>query len=392
MKHFLAYAFVVLCLCACGDDDSSFVSAENEKSADDFECSVTTGNNSVAMYLNMPGQTNSSVKFVFNDDGSAVESFSSTVFGKSKKELNALCDSLDMMELYFKKDSYSCDNGHFSFKIEFDSESAPTKSSAKEVFEQQCSDNEDEWNESKKDTKVSSSRIVESSSSNEKVTSSSSEESSTNAAVFEFDGAKVANREVMVDSHTLQYESFKDSAQKVLGDSSADAYAISIDSGTYYSTGWELDVGMDEGSLEFFFKPHEDFVDTRAYALVGTEGARLLVYYDNGNLVFMMNETNKYDYIKASANVLNGWNFVCAQWINGKMSLYLNGAIIGSKQSGHGYVPSTRNNESEIIVGFKNSCCMEDAGQKKQMYTAVDFGPMRLSNIAREKPLSDIVE
>ncbi len=210
--------------------------------------------------------------------------------------------------------------------------------------------------------------------------------------VFEFDGAGAADREIVMDEYTLQYEPFKILAQKNLNDSSAEAYAISLNSVKTYDTGWKLETNLAEGSLEFFFRPHNNFDRAEAYALVGTDGARLLVYYDDGNLVFMMNKTNQFDFVKAPADILDGWNFVCAQWVDGKMSLFLNGTEIGSDQIDHGYEYSTRYDENEMLVGYKSSCCMEGAGRGAQMYSAADFGPIRLSSMAREREISSGAE
>ncbi|WP_405340073.1 LamG-like jellyroll fold domain-containing protein [Fibrobacter sp.] len=171
--------------------------------------------------------------------------------------------------------------------------------------------------------------------------------------------------------------------------------ALSLKSGEVAPTGINLIDPMAEGTVEFWFRPGEDF-NENARTLLGNDGARVHFFYKEGVLYFQKNLSNRHYFVKGSVELKNDWNHIAGQWGNGKLSLWVNGQELASIDHNEGYEPASRNNpyENLFVMGFKSSCCMEGPGQSSAMTTSGAYDQLRISNVVRYIPedLSSVVE
>lgn len=160
--------------------------------------------------------------------------------------------------------------------------------------------------------------------------------------------------------------------------------AISLKDGENIQTGINLIDDMAAGTIEFWFRPGEDFDVMTARTLLGNDGARAHFFVKNGELIFQKNHTNIHNYVKGAVKLKDDWNLIAGQWGDGYMSLWVNGDMIASMKHEDGYQPSDRYAyENLIVIGYKSWCCMEGPGQRSSMTTSGAFDQLRISTVPR---------
>ena len=166
--------------------------------------------------------------------------------------------------------------------------------------------------------------------------------------------------------------------------------AISLKDGEVAPLGINMIDSMKAGTVEFWFRPGEDFDKKSIRTILGNDDSRMQILYSNGELVFQKNHADKHYFVKGAATFKNDWNLVAAQWGDGYMSIWLNGAKVASIAHEDGYVPSTRNRtlENLLVIGFKSACCMEGIEVGEALSTSGAYDQLRISNIARYKEVS----
>ena len=160
--------------------------------------------------------------------------------------------------------------------------------------------------------------------------------------------------------------------------------AISLKDGENIQTGINLIDEMPAGTVEFWFRPSEEFDLNTARTLLGNDGARVHFFVKNGELIFQKNHTDIHNYVKGAVKLNKDWNLIAGQWGDGYMSLWVNGEMIASMKHEDGYQPSNRYaDENLIVIGYKSWCCMEGPGQLSSMTTSGDFDQLRISTVPR---------
>ncbi|MBQ3714519.1 MAG: hypothetical protein II892_02910 [Fibrobacter sp.] len=161
--------------------------------------------------------------------------------------------------------------------------------------------------------------------------------------------------------------------------------ALLLRDGEVAPLGVNLIDSMKAGTVEFWFRPGEDFYDVSARTLLGNDGARVHFFYKNGELFFQKNHADIHYFVNGAVTFENDWNLVAGQWGDGYMSLWVNGKMVARMKHEHGYVPAMRNKpfENLLVIGFKSYCCMEGPGQYEGMTTSGAFDQFRISNIPR---------
>jgi hypothetical protein len=142
---------------------------------------------------------------------------------------------------------------------------------------------------------------------------------------------------------------------------------------------------MPVGTVEFWFKPSENFFDGAPKTLLGNDESRVHFFVKDGELIFQKNHADIHYFVKGLLDLDSGWNLIAGQWGNDSLSLAVNGKIIASIPHSYGYVPSTRfsENSNRIVIGEKSSCCMEALSQYESMSTSGAFDQIRISNKIR---------
>lgn len=160
--------------------------------------------------------------------------------------------------------------------------------------------------------------------------------------------------------------------------------AISLKSGEVAPTGINLVDAMAAGTVEFWFRPNDDFFET-ARTLLGNDGARVHFFYKNSELYFQKNHHNKHFFVKGAVELKKDWNLIAGQWGNGSMSLWVNGEKVADMVHTEGYEAASRSNpyENLFVIGFKSDCCMEGPGQNEAMTTSGAYDQLRISNVVR---------
>jgi len=163
--------------------------------------------------------------------------------------------------------------------------------------------------------------------------------------------------------------------------------ALSLNDGEVAPLGVNLIDSMKVGTMEFWFRPGDDFYDDSARTILGNDGARIHFFYKDGNLIFQKNHADIHYFVEGPVQFKDGWNLIAGQWGDGYMSLWLNGEMVARKEHSLGYVPAMRNKpfENLLVIGFKSYCCMEGPGQYEGMKTSGAFDQFRISNIPRYK-------
>jgi hypothetical protein len=161
--------------------------------------------------------------------------------------------------------------------------------------------------------------------------------------------------------------------------------ALLLKDGEVAPLGVNLIDSMKAGTVEFWFRPGEDFYEASARTLLGNDGARVHFFYKNGELFFQKNHADIHYFVNGAVQFKNDWNLVAGQWGDGYMSLWVNGKMVARMKHEHGYVPAMRNKpfENLLVIGFKSYCCMEGPGQYEGMTTSGAFDQFRISNIPR---------
>ena len=167
---------------------------------------------------------------------------------------------------------------------------------------------------------------------------------------------------------------------------------LKLQDGQVAPLGVNLIDSMKVGTVEFWFRPNEDFYD-KARTLLGNDGARIHFFYKNGELYFQKNHHNLHYYVNGKAKLKDDWNLIAGQWGDGYMSVWLNGKMVARWEHAEGYAPAQRGVpfENLVVIGYKSSCCMEGPGQYAAMTTSGSFDQFRISNIPRYK-MADVAE
>ena len=161
--------------------------------------------------------------------------------------------------------------------------------------------------------------------------------------------------------------------------------ALKLNDGQVAPLGVNLIDSMAVGTIEFWFRPNDDFYDKNARTLIGNDGARIHFFYKDGKLYFQKNHHNQHFFVNGEVALKNDWNLIAGQWGDGYMSLWVNGEIVARWQHSKGYVPAQRGVpfENLVVIGYKSRCCMEGPGQYEAMTTSGSFDQFRISNITR---------
>lgn len=161
--------------------------------------------------------------------------------------------------------------------------------------------------------------------------------------------------------------------------------ALSLKSGEVAPSGINLIDNMVTGTVEFWFRPNDDFFDVPARTLLGNDDSRLHFFVNNGTLYFQKNHTNKHFFVSAPVNLKNDWNLIAGQWGDGEMSLWLNGEKVASSVHSLGYEASSRSKQyaNLLVIGYKSKCCMEGPGLSQALTTSGAYDQLRISNTMR---------
>ena len=170
--------------------------------------------------------------------------------------------------------------------------------------------------------------------------------------------------------------------------------ALKLNDGQVAPLGVNLIDSLSVGTVEFWFRPNEDFLDAAARTLLGNDGSRVHFFYKNGELYFQKNHADQHFFVKGAVALNDDWNLIAGQWGDGYMSLWVNGTMVAKMKHSLGYAPARRNKpfENLLVIGYKSYCCMEGAGQFEGMTTSGAFDQFRISNIPRYKVEEEIVD
>ena len=160
---------------------------------------------------------------------------------------------------------------------------------------------------------------------------------------------------------------------------------LSLSEGQSASLDIVLNDSIPVGTVEFWFKPGEDFFDGAPRTLLGNDGSRIHFFVKNDELIFQKNHTGVHYFVKGLLDLDSDWNLIAGQWGNDSLSLAVNGKVIASIPHSFGYVPSTRftDDSNRILIGIKSSCCMEALLQYESLSTSGAFDQVRVSNKVR---------
>lgn len=279
----------------------------------------------------------------------------------------------------------SCENSGTTVDISlFESSSSVLKSSSSSV----------NITHSSSSVKVSSSSVLENyssvaQSSSSTIASSSSVITSSSSAVIssssEASSSSVCSAGFVADANTLYLEDFETTPAEGSLVKGICGNALSLEPGESEKLNISLTDSLDAGTVQFWFRPGDEFSSDTTRVLLGTDQARLLFYYANGSLYFQKNITDHYVYVSAAVAFENGWNLVAAQWGNDHVDLYLNDILLNTKNTtAYGYQPySSDPSVDPILVGEKTYCCISTPGVADAMSTSGDFDQLRISNIQR---------
>ena len=385
---FLPVVLVLLGLCACSDDDSGTSSMEDVE----FQCNVTSGVDWVQQEIISPNTGVSVVKVVEHDDGSQTALFVEKLDKVNRRVFSEKCDSLKRMSQRFDEGSFICKDSRVEFSITAPAdEVGQAISEIKEDMEEECDYYEQKYGRNKNkssSSKESSSSIMSlsssssssssSSRSSSSLSSSSSSSSSSsfddNAYLYRYNGSTWA---VSITSNCLDSECFEDfenfdfesatvstSTEGVNG-----GKALLLSGSGYIVLPWDMNQEINEGSLDFYFKPGEGFRESGSYALVGNDGARMNLIYWEGSLLFSKNLANTYITVAAEVSLnKDGWNRITAEWNaeTGLIAIFLDGKQLVSKVTEFAYYsPSDRGRSDNVVmVGHKGSCCIDQLSEE----------------------------
>ena len=392
---FLPAALTLLALCACSDEESGF----DPFNADEFQCKVTSGSGWVKQEIVDPAvgrsvakvqESGNRLKIVMDED----------LYGLSSDKVYEKCDSLQLMLSLLDRGTFVCEGSHIAYSMTVSREGANSLSNIKREMQEDCDKYEENHgrvssssNESSSSV-TSSSRTSSSSYSSSRVSSSSyssissSRESSSSYSsgssssfdetqyVYTYKGrgqyyntswavyitGNCADSECFQDFETFEFFSatVTTSTEGVDG-----GKALLLPGEQYLVLPWDMDKRINVGSLDFYFKPGDDFDEQGNYALVGNDGARMNVFYKRGYLYFYKNLSNIFVSVSAPASLKKGeWNRITAEWNaeSGLIAIFLDGKQLASQKTEYPYYsPSERGrNDNVVIVGYKSDCCLGD--------------------------------
>lgn len=390
---FLPAALTLLALCACSDEESGF----DPFNADEFQCKVTSGSGWVKQEIVDPAvgrsvakvqESGNRLKIVMDED----------LYRLSSDKVYEKCDSLQLMLSLLDRGTFVCEGSHIAYSMTVSREGANSLSKIKREMQEDCDKYEENHgrvssssNESSSSV-TSSSRTSSSSYSSSRVSSSSyssissSRESSSSYSsgssssfdetqyVYTYKGrgqyyntswavyitGNCADSECLQDFETFEFFSatVMTSAEGVDG-----GKALLLPGEEYLVLPWDMNKRIDVGSLDFYFKPGDDFDEQGNYALVGNDGARMNVFYRQGKLHFYKNLANIFVSVSAAAPLKKGeWNRITAEWNaeSGLIAIFLDGKLLASQATEYPYYsPSDRGRSDNVVmVGYKSDCCL----------------------------------
>ena len=379
----LVFVLFLFGLSACSDDDSGTSSMEDVE----FQCNVTSGVDWVQQEIISPNTGVSIAKVKKNDDGSQTAYFIEKLDKVSMRNFNKKCDSLERLSRRFDDGSFICKDSRVEFSITAPAdEVGQAISEIKEDMEEQCDYYEQKYGRNKNkssSSKESSSSIMSSSSISSSSLSSSSLSSSSlsssssfdeNAYLYWCNGSSWA---VSIASNCLDSACFEDFENFDFGSASVSTSTEGVNGGKalllsgsgYIVLPWDMNQEINEGSLDFYFKPGEGFRESGSYALVGNDGARMNLIYWEGSLLFSKNLANTYITVAAEVSLnKDGWNRITAEWNaeTGLIAIFLDGKQLVSKVTEFAYYsPSDRGRSDNVVmVGHKGSCCIDQLSEE----------------------------
>lgn len=161
--------------------------------------------------------------------------------------------------------------------------------------------------------------------------------------------------------------------------------ALNLKDGQVAPLGVNLVHDMPKGSVEFWFRPGDDFYNKKARTLLGNDESRLHFFVKDGELIFQKNHADKHFFVKAPVNFGSGWTKIGGQWGDGYMSLWVNDTLVARMEHSLGYQASRRGKKfgNLLVIGYKSYCCMEPTGQYSEMTTSGSFDQFRISSRLR---------
>ena len=398
----LVFVLFLFGLSACSDDDSGTSSMEDME----FQCNVTGGYDWVQQEIISPNTGVSIAKVKKNDDGSQTAYFIEKLDKVSMRNFNKKCDSLERLSRRFDDGSFICKDSRVEFSITAPAdEVGQAISEIKEDMEEECDYYEQKYghneNKSSSSTESSSSIMSSSSSSSSSLSSSSlsssplSSSSLSSSSLFDesvytyqYKGRGLDNGSrwsISITSNCLDSECFEDfenfdfesatvstSTEGVNG-----GKALLLSGSGYIVLPWDMNQEINEGSLDFYFKPGEGFRESGSYALVGNDGARMNLIYWEGSLLFSKNLADTYITVAAEVSLnKDGWNRITAEWDaeTGLIAIFLDGIKLASKETEFPYYsPSDRGRSDNVVmVGYKGSCCIDRLSEELFGFGAFD--------------------
>ena len=388
---FLPAALTLLGLCACSDEESVVDPVVN---TDEFQCKVTSGSGWVKQEIVDPA-TGRSVAKVEKRSGRLKVIMDEDLYGLSSEAVYEKCDSLGVISSIFDRGSFVCEGSHVGYTITVSSEGANSLSEIKREMQEDCAKYEEEYARISSSSDESSSSDISSSqtSSSSRISSSSYSYSSSieysssylfsssssvdeSQYVYTYRGSGQYNGTGWAvyitgncaDSECLQdFETFEFFSATVMTSTEGvdGGKALLLPGEQYLVLPWDMDKRINVGSLDFYFKPGDDFDEQGNYALVGNDGARMNVFYKNGNLYFYKNLANIFVSLSAAASLKKGeWNRITAEWNaeSGLIAIFLDGKQLASQKTEYPYYsPSERGRSDNVVmVGYKSDCCLGD--------------------------------
>lgn len=387
---FIPAALLLLGLLACSDEDSGF----DPFNADEFQCKVTSGSGWVKQEIVEPAVGRSVAKV--QESGDHMKIFmDEDLYGLSLEKVYEKCDSLRLNSFIYDNGSFVCEGSHIGYSMTVSREGANSLSEIKREMQEDCDKYE------KNNGRISSSSNESSSS----VTSSSRESSSSyfsaysssrpysssyyssssysSASSSSSDGSKYVYTykgrgqyydtgwAVYIKSNCADSVCFEDFETFEFFSATVMTHTEGVDGGEalllpgdqYLVLPWDMNKSIAEGSLDFYYKPDDDFVESGSYALVGNDGARMNVFYRQGRLYFYKNLANIFVTVSAPASLKKGeWNRITAEWSteSGLIAIFLDGKQLASQATEYPYYsPSDRGrNDNVVMVGYKSNCCL----------------------------------
>lgn len=215
--------------------------------------------------------------------------------------------------------------------------------------------------------------------------SSSSEEVIESSSSAELDSSVCSENALKFDDQTLYFDEMDTVRFEGTLIDGVCGKAVRVAPGEKAKTSISLEENLEVGTVEFWFRPGENFYDESSRTILGNDEARVHFFMQNGKLVFQKNHADKHFFVKGDVEFLDDWNLIAGQWGDGFLSLWVNGKLVARIDHNDGYEPSTRGKiEGNLIVaGYKSDCCMEGPDQNSSMVTSGDFDQVRVSKVAR---------